>query len=331
MHCRERDERTDPECLGDGSVGAASRKRNGRGFSVNLHQLRIFSTVARLASFSRAAEALHISQPSVSIQVADLERALGVELFEQLGKRIYLTDAGRVIEDYAQRILTLVDEAQDAVGEVGELHRGRVAVGATTTPGTYLLPKVLGRYGEQFPKITVTLEIGPTRRIQERLLRNELDVGVVGWVVGSPNLVVQPLLDDELVVVASPRHPLAAGTGMMVAALQDHRVILRERGTGTREAIEAALRGVEIELTPAMELGSIEATKEAVAEGLGITILSRLAVAAETAAGRLVIVPVTDLVFKRMLAIVYHRDKRISPAIQVFLDMLRASVMVSTN
>ncbi len=298
---------------------------------MNLHQLRIFSTVARLASFSRAAEALHISQPSVSIQVADLERALGVELFEQLGKRIYLTDAGRVIEDYAHRILTLVDEAQDAVGEVTELHRGRLAVGASTTPGTYLLPKVLGRYEERFPKIAVTLEIAHTRRIQERLLRNELDVGIVGWLGSPQNFVVQPLLDDELVVLASPRHPLAAAAGMPVAALQDHRVILSERGTGTREAIDSALRGVEIELAPAMELGSIEAIKESVAEGLGITILSRLAVTAETAAGRLVIVPLTDLVLKRVFAIVYHRDKRISPAIQVFLDMLRASVIVSVN
>lgn len=298
---------------------------------MNLHQLRIFSTVARLASFSRAAEALHISQPSVSIQVADLERALGVELFEQLGKRIYLTDAGRVIEGYAQRILTLVDEAQDAVGEVTELHRGRLAVGASMTPGTYLLPKVLGQYEERFPKIAVTLEIGHTRRIQERLLRNELDVGIVGWVGSPQNFVVQPLLDDELVVLASPRHPLAAAASMRVAALQDHRMILSERGTGTREAIDSALRGVEIELAPAMELGSIEAIKESVAEGLGITILSRLAVTAETTAGRLVIVPLTDLVLKRVFAIVYHRDKRISPPIQVFLDMLRASVIVSVN
>ncbi len=298
---------------------------------MNLHQLRIFSTVARLASFSRAAEALHISQPSVSIQVADLERALGVELFEQLGKRIYLTDNGRVLDDYAHRILTLVDEAQDAVAEVTELHRGRLAVGASTTPGTYLLPKVLGRYEERFPKIAVTLEIANARRIQERLLRNELDVGVVGWVASSQNFVIQPLLDDELVVVASPRNPLAAAGGMPVAALRDHRVILRERGSGTREAIETALREVEIELTPVMELGSIEAIKETVAEGLGITILSRLAVASEVAAGRLAIVPVTDLMLKRVLTIVYHRDKRLSPAILVFLEMLRARGTVSTN
>ncbi len=274
---------------------------------------------------------MHISQPSVSIQVSDLERSLSVELFEQLGKRIYLTDAGRVLEDYAQRVLTLVDEAQEAVAEVTELHRGRLAVGASTTPGTYLLPRVLGRYEERFPKIAVTLEIANTRRIQERLLRSELDVGVVGWVASSQNFVTQPLLDDELVVVVGPRHPLVAAGGMPVAALRDYRLILRERGSGTREVIETALRRVELELTPAMELGSMEAIKEAVAEGLGITILSPLAVASEIAAGRLAIVPLTDMVLKRAFSIIYHRDKRLSPAMQVFLEMLRASVMAATN
>jgi DNA-binding transcriptional LysR family regulator len=298
---------------------------------VNLHQLRIFSTVARLASFSRAAETLHISQPSVSIQVADLERSLGVELFEQLGKRIYLTDAGRVLESYAQRILTLVEEAQEAVAEVTELHRGRLAVGASTTPGTYILPKVLGRYEERFPKITVTLEIASTRRIQERLLRSEIDIGVVGWVASAQHFVIEPLLDDDLVVVVSAHHPLATSPGIPVAALADHRLILRERGSGTREAIEAAMRSVELDLTPAMELGSVEAIKEVVAAGLGVTILSRLAVAGETAAGRLAVVPVTDLALKRAFSIIYHRDKRLSPAIQVFLEMLRTSVIPSTN
>ncbi len=298
---------------------------------MNLHQLRIFSTVARLASFSRAAETLHISQPSVSIQVADLERSLGVELFEQLGKRIYLTDAGRVLENYAQRILTLVEEAQEAVAEVTELHRGRLAVGASTTPGTYILPKVLGRYEERFPKITVTLEIASTRRIQERLLRSEIDIGVVGWVASAQHFVIEPLLDDDLVVVVSAHHPLAASPGIPVAALADHRLILRERGSGTREAIEAAVRSVELDLTPAMELGSVEAIKEVVAAGLGVTILSRLAVASETAAGRLAVVPLTDLPLKRAFSIIYHRDKRLSPAIQVFLEMLRTSVIPSTN
>lgn len=293
---------------------------------MNLHQLRIFQTVARLGSFSRAAEELGISQPSVSIQVADLERSLGVDLFEQLGKRIYLTDAGRVLEDYARRILALAEEAETAVAEVKGLLRGRLAIGASTTPGTYLLPRILGHFQERFPQINVTLEIANTRRIQERLLRNELDLGVVGWEVTSHNLVAEPFLEDELVLVIPPSHPLAAAGTVSAQALREHRVIMRERGSGTREAVEAALGEVGVVLVPAMEFGSNEAVKEAVAGGLGIAILSHLAVVAETASGRLVTLGLGDVKMRSRVYIVHHRDKRIGQALKAFLDMLHSSV-----
>lgn len=293
---------------------------------VNLHQLRIFYTVARLGSFSRAAEELRISQPSVSIQVADLERSLRVDLFEQLGKRIYLTDAGRVLEDYARRILNLVEEANSALAEVAGEFRGRLTIGASTTPGTYVLPRVIGAFQEKYPNVTVTLDIANTRRIQERILRNELDLGIVGWEVSSHNLEVLPLLEDELVLVVSPGHQLAQAETVQAKVLRDQRVIMRERGSGTREAAEAALREAGVVLSPAMELGSNEAIKEAVAAGLGVTILSTLAVAPEVAARRLVVVPMDDLSIRRSFRVVYHRDKRMGKALRTFIDMLQSSV-----
>lgn len=293
---------------------------------MNLHQLRIFYTVARLGSFSRAAEELRISQPSVSIQVADLERSLRVDLFEQLGKRIYLTDAGRVLEDYARRILNLVEESNSALAEVAGEYRGRLTIGASTTPGTYVLPRVIGAFQEQYPNVTVTLDIANTRRLQERILRNELDVGIVGWEVSSHNLEVLPLLEDELMLVVPAGHQLAQAEAVQAKVLRDQRVILRERGSGTREAAEAALREAGVVLSPAMELGSNEAIKEAVAAGLGVTILSTLAVAPEVAARRLVVVPIKDVSIRRSFRVVYHRDKRISKALRTFLDMLQASV-----
>lgn len=292
--------------------------------AVNLHQLRIFYTVAKLGSFSRAAEELRISQPSVSIQVADLERSLGVDLFEQLGKRIYLTDAGRVLEDYARRILNLVEEANSALAEVTGEYKGRLTIGASTTPGTYILPRVIGAFQERYPQVTVTLDISHTRRIQERILRNEIDVGVVGWEVSSYNLEVQPLLEDELVLVVPSGHPLAQAESVPAKVLRDQRVIMRERGSGTREAAEAALRDSGVVFTPVMELSSNEAIKEAVASGLGVTILSRLAIATEVAAQRLVIVPMNDVTIRRSFRVVYHRDKRIGKALRTFLDMLQA-------
>lgn len=298
---------------------------------MNLHQLRIFQTVAKLGSFSRAAEELGISQPSVSIQVADLERSLGADLFEQLGKRIYLTDAGRVLEEYARRMLALSAEAETAVAEVKGLLRGRLAIGASTTPGTYVLPRILGHFQERFPQINVTLEIANTRRIQERLLRNELDLGVVGWEVTSHNLVAEPFLEDELILMAPPTHPLATAGAVSAQALRDHRVIMRERGSGTREAMEAALGEAGVVLVPAMEFGSNEAVKEAVAGGLGLAILSRLAVAAEMASGRLVTVGLADVKIRRRFYTVHHRDKRIGQALKAFLEMLHTAVPASAS
>ncbi|MGH2349387.1 MAG: LysR substrate-binding domain-containing protein [bacterium] len=289
---------------------------------MNLHQLRIFYTVARLGSYSRAAEELKISQPSVSIQVGDLERSLGVDLFEQLGKRIYLTEAGRVLEEYAQRILGLFDEASAAVAEVRGVHRGRLAIGATNTPGTYLLPRALFAFQERFPQITVSLEIGTARRIQERVLRNELDLGVVGWDVSAQNLVSRRVYEDEIVLVVPPGHRLASGGPVPVGTLRDERVIMRERGSGTRESVEAALREANLSLPAAMELGSGEAIKEAVAAGLGVSFLSSLAVAADTAAGRLVIVPLEGVTITQPFVLIQHRDKRPSQAIAALIELL---------
>lgn len=289
---------------------------------MNLHQLRIFHMVARLGSYSRAAEELKISQPSVSIQVGDLERSLGVDLFEQLGKRIYLTEAGRVLEEYAQRILGLFDEASAAVAEVRGVHRGRLAIGATNIPGTYLLPRALFSFQERFPQITVSLEIGTARRIQERVLRNEVELGVVGWEISAQNLVSRRFYEDEIVLVVPPGHRLAAGGPVPLGTLRDERVIMRERGSGTREAVEAALREANLALPAAMELGSGEAIKEAVAAGLGVSFLSSLAVAADTAAGRLVRVLLEGITITQPFVLIQHRDKRPSQAMTALIELL---------
>jgi DNA-binding transcriptional LysR family regulator len=292
---------------------------------MNLHQLRIFHMVARLGSYSRAAEELKISQPSVSIQVGDLERSLGVDLFEQLGKRIYLTEAGRVLEEYAQRILGLFDEASAAVAEVRGVHRGRLAIGATNIPGTYLLPRALFSFQERFPQITVSLEIGTARRIQERVLRNEVELGVVGWEISAQNLVSRRFYEDEIVLVVPPGHRLAAGGPVPLGTLRDERVIMRERGSGTREAVEAALREANLALPAAMELGSGEAIKEAVAAGLGVSFLSSLAVAADTAAGRLVRVLLEGITITQPFVLIQHRDKRPSQAMTALIELLGAA------
>jgi len=292
--------------------------------AINLHQLKIFHTVAKSGSFSRAAAELMISQPSVSIQVGDLERQFGVDLFEQAGKTVRLTEAGRILDDYANQILTLIEDTRRAMDEVRGMRRGRLLIGATQTPGTYLLPKVLGRLKTQYTHLEIALRIANTRRIQEMLLRREIDVGVVGGRVTFPDLETVTLATDELVLVTAPGHKFTSLPSVRVADLSGEPFILLERGSGTREALDDALHRVGIHITPALELESIETVKQSVAANLGVSILSRDAVALDVAAERLRIVPVDELRIQREIVLVYHRDRRLPPIARAFVDLVTA-------
>ncbi len=293
--------------------------------AINLHQLKIFHTVARSGSFSRAAAELLISQPSVSIQVGELERQLGAELFEQAGKSVRLTEAGRVLDDYAARILTLIDEARMAVDELKGLRRGRLLLGATSTPGTYLLPALLGRFKEQYPHVEIVLRIREARRIQEMLLQRELHLGVVGGKVSLPDIEPAVWLPDELVLVVSPAHRFAARPSVRVGDLAGEPFVLRERGSGNREAVDEALHRAGVHVTPAFELEGAEMVKQAVAANLGISILSRCAVELEVAAGRLRIVPIEGLRINREIWLLRRRDQRLPAVAQAFLHAITAA------
>ena len=295
--------------------------------AINVHQLKIFHTVARSGSFSRAAAELLISQPSVSIQVGDLERQFGTDLFEQVGKHVRLTEAGRVLDDYAARILALIDETRVAMDEVKGLRRGRLLLGATPTPGTYLLPALLGRFKEQYPSIEISLRLADTRRIQEMLLQHQLDLGVIGGSVSFPDLEAAVLLNDELVLVVAPSHPFAALPSVRVADLAGEPFILRERGSGNREAADEALHRAGVHVTPVFEVEGAEMVKQAVAANLGLSILSRCAVELEVAAGRLRIVPIEGLRIERAISLLSRRDHRLPRVAQAFLEMIRPQAL----
>ncbi len=292
---------------------------------LNVHQLKIFHTVARTGSFSRAAEALGITQPSVSIQVRDLERALGVELFEQIGKRTFLTETGKVLEEYASRILSLLEEAEQAVRELRGAPGGTLRVGAESTAGTYLLPPVLREVRTRFPEAAIVLEIHEARRIQEKILRNELDCGIVGPSLRHEALVYTPYRTDELVPVAAPDSAVARRGDLRAADLARERLVLRERGSGTREAVEQAFRNLGLPVTPAMELPSTEAVIQAAAADLGVGIVSRVAVEGAVQSGRLVILEVPDLRVVRTLWAVRHAEKRMTALLRTFLDLLAST------
>ncbi len=289
---------------------------------LNLHQLAVFQAVARRLSFSRAAEELNLSQPAVSMHVKQLERALGLELFEKVGRRITLTDAGRHLLEYSERIFALIEETLQSMEEVKGVQRGNLRVAADTTAGVYVVPDYLGAFRRAYPGVSISLDVGNRAAVTRRLLLSEVDIAVMGQVPPDGDLVGEPFLPNELVVVAPPSHRLAHRSSIPVAELAGEPFLLREPGSGTRAAAERFFAAAGVPLTVAMELGSNSAIKRAVANELGIAVISRQAVSLEVEAGILTILDVEGFPILRHWHVVHRRSRRLSPAAQAFKELL---------
>jgi DNA-binding transcriptional LysR family regulator len=289
----------------------------------SLHQLQLFYAVARHGSVTRAAEEVHISQPAVSFQLAELERALGVPLLERAGRGIRLTEAGLVVYEHAARMVALAEDLERNIADLKGLRAGTLVVGASTTLGEYLLPRPLGHFKERYPQIALDLRIANTGRITELLRRGELDLGFVGEVREAAGLTVEPFVEDTLVVIAAPHHTLACQPGRTLDDLRRYGFIAREAGSATREVAERYLRGHGIEPAVLMELGSNEAVKQVVAAGLGIAVLSRFAIEFEVRAGAVCEVAIDGWDCRRPLSIIYRQDRRLTAAERAFLALVR--------
>jgi DNA-binding transcriptional LysR family regulator len=293
--------------------------------TLNLHRLRVFHAVARRESYSRAAEDLHISQPAVSKHVLDLEEELGAKLFHRLGRRIVLTEAGHLMADYAQRIFVLADEARRALEELQGLERGRLKLGASSTPGNYLLPRTLAAFQARYPRLEVSLDIMASHDVVNRILRQDLDLGFVGATFDA-ELHVQPYMEDEVVLLLRPGHPLASVRTIPREALEKETFILRDAASGTRTVTEVELRARGITMRRLLELRSVEAVKQAVAAGLGISFISRYAVTLEVRHKVLAIAADRQLRFRRPLVMISRKDARLSPAALVFAASARKPI-----
>lgn len=289
---------------------------------MNFHHLQVFYVVAKRLSYSRAAEELYISQPAVSRHVQSLERDFGAKLLGQRGNRVYLTDAGRIVFDYAQRVFALTEEAKRALCELEGLERGYLRLGASSTPGTYLLPSVVTLFRKRYPGIDVSLTIANSQQIEEQVLKNELDIGFVGASF-LPELQVQPYVRDALVLIVPPRHPFVERGSISVQELEYQPFIVREAGSGTRRLLEDELNRAGVTLRHRFELCGCEATKRAVAAGMGIAVVSGYSVDLEVESGILKTVIIQDLCLERELSIISHKDVRPSAASLAFLTLLR--------
>jgi DNA-binding transcriptional LysR family regulator len=299
--------------------------------SVTLRQLRAFKTVADLSSFSLAAQRLKLSQPSVSYQVKELEETLGLPLLDRLGKRVRLTEAGTLLYGYVRQLLGVLDDATVAIEEMRGIQRGSLRVGASTTVGIYLLPAALGAFKKQHPGLVISLEIGTREVVQQQVLRNELDLAVVGPALKDPDLTAVPFLTDELVVIAPAGHPLAARRALTLKDLADQPFVMREAASGSRWSLEKAARKAGAKLTVAMELGSNGAIKHAVESGLGLAVMSRYACVLELSSGRLVELDVRGFPIRRDWHIVHLRRRRLPVSVSSFIQFLKDTTWLSRN
>lgn len=292
---------------------------------LNRNHLALFRAVAEAGGFSHAAGVVHVSQPAISMQVAELEAALGTVLFDRLPRGVRLTDAGETLLTYAQRIAALEREAERAMGELRGLQRGRLALGASATVGSYLLPAVLGEFRRRYPAVELTLTVGNTEGIRQKLLDRTLDLGLTeGTAPDDAELTVRVFDEDELLIIAPPGHPLANRARPISArGLCAEGMILREPGSGTRAVFEQALARCGAGIArAALVLNSTEAIKRSVAAGLGLAAVSRLCVEPELAVGTLVAVPVRGLRMRRPLHALTPRGRRSSAAVEAFLPLL---------
>ncbi|MBI3911352.1 MAG: LysR family transcriptional regulator [Armatimonadetes bacterium] len=290
---------------------------------ITIHHLRVFAEVARQGSFTRAAEALYVSQPAVSKSVRDLERQLRTPLFEQIGRRVHLTEGGRTLLAHASRVIAELADAERALAGLHEAELGRLSIGASNTPGTYLLPGPLGAFRQAHPGVEVVLQIGATREVLDRLIAGEVDLAVVGEAQFPAALIAEPYVQDTLALILAPSHPLATRPHVDLAALAGEPFVLRPPGSSTREVLERALAGRQFRPRVVMELGSTEAVKKAVGAGLGISFLSQYAVELELQAGALVTRPVAGLDLCRGIYTVRRASLPLVPLYGHFLAALR--------
>lgn len=288
---------------------------------LTLQQLKLFEAVARHRSFTRAAEELHLTQPAVSIQIKRLEDNAGTQLFEQIGKKIYLTPAGREMyaasQDILGRLGELESELMDLRGGVkGPLHL------AVVTTAKYFIPYLLGAFVQDYPGVEPHLKVTNRANVIDRLNNNEDDLVIMGQVPEVLELESYPFLENPLVVVANPRHPLAGVSHVPLERLAQERFLVREAGSGTRMAVDRLFAEHNLQVKPYMELGSSEAIKQAVMGGLGISVLSLHNFRLELDTGRLIILNVEGFPLMRRWYAVHLKGKKLSKIAGAFLDFL---------
>lgn len=286
-----------------------------------LHQLKVFEAMARHGSFTKAAEELYITQPTVSSQIKQLTKAVGLPLFEQIGKQLYLTQAGKDLLATCQEIFEKLDNFEMKIADLKGTKQGQLRLGVITT-AKYFVPRLLGSFCEQYQGIDISLQVTNHQKLQERMVDNQDDLYVISQLPEDIDLISHAFLENPLVVLARQDHPLAKEKNIPIDRLDEEPFIMREPGSGTRAAVQKIFAEHNVSVKVRLELGSNEAIKQAIAGGLGISVLSRHSILPESANAELTVLDVKHFPIKRDWYVAYLAGKQLSVIAETFLQYL---------
>jgi DNA-binding transcriptional LysR family regulator len=286
-----------------------------------LRQLQVFEKVANHLNYSRAAEELYLSQPAVSMQIKQLEGHIGLPLFEQMGKKVFLTEAGRELFHYARTIAQQLAEMEAVFGEMKGLEQGKLTLSVVNT-ANYFTPQLLAKFCQRHPKINVILQVANRDAVLKQLADNSTDLAIMGQPPDGKDLSAESFLDNPLVVIAAPNHPLAKLKRVKFARLAEETFLSREQGSGTRSAMERVFAQHKIQPHISMEMETNEAIKQAVQAGMGLGILSLHSIELELETKRLAMLNVEHFPLLRHWFVAHRSNKRLSSAALAFKEFL---------
>lgn len=292
---------------------------------MDLWRLQVFCRVVELRSFSKAAKAIYLSQPTVSSHIKDLENHFECKLVDRLGREVIPTKAGSLLYDYATKIIALKQEAENALTEFQGKMRGHLTIGGSTIPAGYILPPLLGKFKEDYPKVVVTLIQGDTGEIIRGTLQGNVELGIVGAKAQEAQLVQKKIVDDEMFLIVPRKHRLATRRSVTMDELVSEPFIMREPGSGTRKSMEQVMEKADQPvrtLNVVAEMGSTEAIRQGIKAGVGVSILSECAVREELNTGSLKKLKILGLSFKRAFYLTVHRHRTQSPLCRTFIKFL---------
>ncbi len=286
---------------------------------MTLRHIKIFVAVCECGSVTAAAKKLHIAQPAASLAILELEQYYGVKLFDRISKRLHITETGKQFLQYASHIASLFDELEQSIQNWDNI--GTLRVGASVTIGNYLLPNYVEEFQKSYPEINLQVVVNNSKNIEEYVLRNKIDIGLI---VGNGNnsfIESQSFMTDPLVLIISPNHPWTIFVEIDVKALKGEKFILRERGSSSREVFENVVQIQQLKISPAWESTSTQAIIRAVSKGLGVSFLPYLLIKESLERGEVKCVNIKGVSVERQLSIIYHKNKFLSNSAKNFIDL----------